>query len=843
MKKNNKVYSLLALLVLFAAMPFALYNASQQTGLNSKASTNLTTNAGRPFADNSAWNQPIGSNVQIDPNSAAIVSMLASGKQGASLYDFGTPIFFANASTPKYSINCTEDWGICGLEAEQVPIPADARQAPGSDAQMVIIDLSGRKSYEFWVYKNDKASANWGAVLPLDGDGRGTAGNSAIGAGISRIAGIIRAYEIEKGVIDHALVFSTKFCQGPTNSSNFRFPATKTDGKYSGAGAIPEGARVQLDPSIDVNSIAGISKGEKAVAIALQKYGAYAVDCGGAEMAIQFENPIGKNDPYPAAGLTNDYFEFDKIPWTKLRVLKEWNSYTPALGGIAPTINPATSGPEPTNIAPSFVCLTNEPCTTPVPSQQAGTIPPGGANPGTPPVGGTNPIPGNPGTNPQPCPTDGTTNVFHNKKKVKSGGGFIEQFIKFIIRLIELFFKLLGISIPNPGQIPQPNPDPGTEPAPCPEPTNVPEPTTAPEPTAAPSPTIFTPPTVTPIADGFTPHAPLPAGPFTSCRPNITIDTTAAPALDIWLRTKVVPTLQDWYPYIVDTIATPGYTARCDFQIVLANINVPAHADFATGKITADITWTTNHPEDMGMFIHEATHTIQAYTKARPEGWIVEGIADGVRDYLYKDRVPTIPSASHYFIDGYSETAYMFNHIKNTYDASFIRKLNVASHNGTYNYDIFFQTTNKQPDQLWKEATGRTVPAGGITGLGNKCIDIPNSITQDGARLQLFGCNNASAQRWSIAPSRKSPTARRIVARGKCMDIAQSGTADGTAVWLYSCNGGNAQEWIPQTNGTLMNPIANKCLSAENSTGTDGTRLIIATCNAALSQQIWQIPR
>ncbi len=484
---GRKPNILIPTLLIALAIPLTIFSVFQQQDNRSKASTNMTPNAGRPFADDSAWNQPIGTNVQLDPKSAEMVQTLAGGDKVADLYEFGTPIYFADANTPKYNINCTESWGTCGISTEQVPIPDDAKQAPGSDGQMVIVDLSSRKSYEFWVYKNDKATTNWGGILPLDGDGRGSPENSAIGAGTSRLAGIVRTYEMQQGNIEHALVFSSSYCA----VDEIRFPAVKTDGKYSGAGAIPEGARIQLDPSVNVDSLS-MSAGEKTVAKALQKYGAYVIDCGGAGMAFQFEHPMDKPDPYPSVGFTSDYYQMNGIPWEKLRVLKEWNSYTPVAGGVQPSTGTQITT-APSLITPTIYCVggVGEPPCAPInPSTSA--APSGGAtNPSTVPSGGVNPSGGasTPYPSINPC-QESTSSVMHNKKKHKKhkhgrGGGFIERFMKFLIWLIE--YILRGGNVPLPT-------DPGN-PSPCPEPTNAVEPTTVPttgaQPTQDPTPTLF----------------------------------------------------------------------------------------------------------------------------------------------------------------------------------------------------------------------------------------------------------------------------------------------------------------------------------------------------------------
>jgi len=231
-------------------------------------------------------------------------------------------VYVADSTTPRVHVTCTAPWGTCGLSQQLVPIPASAQPSPGSDGAMVVIDPAAGKSYEFWQAQRTASgwSASWGGVVDLNGTG--TPG-SAVGAGVSRLAGVVRAQEMADGRIDHALVFSTAAsCQGV-----FRYPATKTDASTSGPGCIPEGTRVQLDPSIDVAAIPGITPGEVTIARALQKYGAYAVDTGGAAMAFPFERAASAGlDPYTSAGLSWDYFKMSHIPWGRVRVLAHWDA-------------------------------------------------------------------------------------------------------------------------------------------------------------------------------------------------------------------------------------------------------------------------------------------------------------------------------------------------------------------------------------------------------------------------------------------------------------------------------------------------------------------------------------
>lgn len=291
----------------------------------------LTRTDGRPFRPASPFNQPIGKNVQVDPNSAAMVRVLAGrGYATAQVYADTPPIYNAGSRTGRYAIQCTENWGTCDLERMRNPIPDRARPSHGHDANMVVVDHANRRVHEFWKYRNDKGTTAWGAVLPLGGSGTGRVGSDpgrygATGSGISRLAGVIRTFEVRRGWIGHALVGPTGFsCKG-----TYRYPAVKSDGWSTASNCIPEGARVQLRRGVKCKTLPGITSWELMVCRALKRYGWYNIDNGNVGVpgfGIQFENPAGERDPYPAIGL-KDYSAIRHIPLRKLRVLKRWNSY------------------------------------------------------------------------------------------------------------------------------------------------------------------------------------------------------------------------------------------------------------------------------------------------------------------------------------------------------------------------------------------------------------------------------------------------------------------------------------------------------------------------------------
>jgi hypothetical protein len=305
--------------------------------------------SGRDFGAAAALWNPIPAGARVDVNSAAVRAKVAEAgaSRVALLYEFGNKIYHADASTPRYKLNIVNagvtKWGDNDLAYGTVPIPDGAVPGTGSDGKLVIVDHSTRKVYDLWqVFRSGSTwNVSWGGVYDLDGDGSsrnpayGTGQwgvawpkplSRGTGSGMSTLAGTVKMSEIKAGVIPHALVFATDITCGPGQTGEFRWPATTTDGSRTSGTCIPEGARIQLDPSIDLTTIPGITKAELALGRALQTYGAYATDGGGSRISIGFEAPkAGDDNPYPAAGLAWDYWSLDRLPWHSVRMLTSWN--------------------------------------------------------------------------------------------------------------------------------------------------------------------------------------------------------------------------------------------------------------------------------------------------------------------------------------------------------------------------------------------------------------------------------------------------------------------------------------------------------------------------------------
>ena len=282
--------------------------------------------ASTPFRPDSPFRTPVPADAVVDPDSPAITTHLVGEERVyASLVEFGIPVYTAGEGTPRHEVPCLQmQWGPCPFAGRPTPIPDGARPHTGSDGAMVVVDEQEQLSYEFWQVRRVGPlwTTSFGAINPLDGSGWGGA---ATGSGASRLAGLVRLEEVERGVIDHALALQTdNACSG-----TFRAPAIKTDGRSTRPDCVPEGARLRLDPAVDLDRL-GLPPAHHAIARALQVYGGYVVDVGGSPLSISFELAPDGVGAYPGAvyreaGLQWDYDGLDRIPWDRLELLAEGN--------------------------------------------------------------------------------------------------------------------------------------------------------------------------------------------------------------------------------------------------------------------------------------------------------------------------------------------------------------------------------------------------------------------------------------------------------------------------------------------------------------------------------------
>lgn len=307
----------------------------------------------KTFAQADAFTTPVVADPQLDPDGARLTRLLADRGAPLSLNvgSFGQPVYVAEADTPRHDLvvrragGGSDEWGRNALSEQEVPIPDDAVPSSGSDGKLVVVDAEARRVYDLWRAERIDGQwyADWGGVYPLDGDGssdraaygpasrpgavaRGEVLSRGTGSGVSSLAGLLRIDELVSGRVDHALVFVTDKACGPPQEGPYRYPATSTDGTVTDGPCLPQGARVRLDPELDLDEL-DLTPVERTVATALQDFGAYAVDNGGVRFGIITESPRtdGQRSSLAALGVTGDNHYLDGIPTDRFHVLASWD--------------------------------------------------------------------------------------------------------------------------------------------------------------------------------------------------------------------------------------------------------------------------------------------------------------------------------------------------------------------------------------------------------------------------------------------------------------------------------------------------------------------------------------
>jgi hypothetical protein len=196
-----------------------------------------------------------------------------------------------------------------------------------------------------------------------------------------------------------------------------------------------------------------------------------------------------------------------------------------------------------------------------------------------------------------------------------------------------------------------------------------------------------------------------------SAKYHITIDYTEAPELADWVKNKLQPTCDEWYPKIVEALPSEGYKAPDRIPIVITSKYRGVAATMGT-HVVCSVEWFKHNTkgEAPGAVVHELVHVVQQYHGgrggARNPGWLVEGLADYIRWFKYEPRPtgtrPRNPDSASY-TNSYRITAGFLNYVVDKHDKDLIRKLNAAMREGKYDPDLWKQYAGKTIDDLWKE--------------------------------------------------------------------------------------------------------------------------------------------
>ncbi len=189
------------------------------------------------------------------------------------------------------------------------------------------------------------------------------------------------------------------------------------------------------------------------------------------------------------------------------------------------------------------------------------------------------------------------------------------------------------------------------------------------------------------------------------------VDVRDAPGMKGWAE-EAARLCERWYPRLNEDLKSEGYTPSRYITITFSRrYRGVAEAYSAQGKILASVGWFKSHPEDVGALIHETTHIVQNYRGARNPGWLVEGLDDYIRYFVFEPgkNHPIDPDRARYNA-GYGVSAAFLSYVTETYKKDLIAQLNRLMREGTYTESTFQELTGKnlsELDEEWRQTLKR----------------------------------------------------------------------------------------------------------------------------------------
>ncbi len=216
--------------------------------------------------------------------------------------------------------------------------------------------------------------------------------------------------------------------------------------------------------------------------------------------------------------------------------------------------------------------------------------------------------------------------------------------------------------------------------------------------------------------------------PFTSDgeKYRFTINASEAPDLAEWSEKMLKPVVQEWYPKIVALLPSDGYSPPDDVTLRYRHDmgGIPASAGGAGVNLNAGWFPRQLDREARGAVVHELVHVVQQYRRGSREnptpGWLVEGIADYVRWFLYEPESRGAEITNGNFLgarydSSYRITANFLDWVTREHDPAIVPKLNAALREGSYAAPLWEEWTGKSVDELgdrWKEANRKRLTEG-----------------------------------------------------------------------------------------------------------------------------------
>jgi hypothetical protein len=204
-------------------------------------------------------------------------------------------------------------------------------------------------------------------------------------------------------------------------------------------------------------------------------------------------------------------------------------------------------------------------------------------------------------------------------------------------------------------------------------------------------------------------------------RYQFTMEMSAAPDLAAWAERELAPVVREWYPKIVALLPSEGFEAP-DRVTIRFRTNMGGTPASASGnRVNCNAGWFRRNlqGEARGSVVHEMVHVVQQYGRARranpnatrTPGWIVEGIPDYIRWFLYEPETRgaeiTRRNLERARYDAsYRITGNFLDWVVTTFDRDLVRNLNAAAREGNYRESLWETWTGQRLETLgtqWRE--------------------------------------------------------------------------------------------------------------------------------------------
>jgi hypothetical protein len=305
-----------------------------------------TTAAAQFFSPTSFWNTASAASQQVDPNSPAMIANLmqvVSSETAAHTGPWlnarqdGVAIVTVPAGQPtvRVTLNHAPDAALSSAWS-QVPLPPNAQPSPG-DNDLAVSQPSTNRLWEFFEL-HDGASgwqAEWGGAIDDASSNAGVYGPDAwsgaeywwgvTATSFSVVGGVVTFNDLAAGAIDHALAIVLP----DARYGSYVAPAERDDGTSTSVGAIPEGSRLRLDPSLNLSSL-NLPPMVRMLAQAAQRYGIYVRDYS-PTVAFIGQDPTTSAYGSSLYGAAYDGMSTAQLmqyfPWSHLQVVKQTVEY------------------------------------------------------------------------------------------------------------------------------------------------------------------------------------------------------------------------------------------------------------------------------------------------------------------------------------------------------------------------------------------------------------------------------------------------------------------------------------------------------------------------------------